>query len=243
MKLVRLVSILSLLLCFGMVNHAHAYYTTTENSDIRMFADNSNFGYDPFDPNRIHSNLISRGGLFSAPAIQQPATLTYEVQAGDTLYRIARNFNSTVKDLMAANQIPAPEMLQVGQKLTIISPDALKNLPNIPGESIQKVLTTTLTAYTAGYESTGKSPTDPDYGITSNGSVAKDGETIAVDPNVIPIGSTVYIEGIGIRKAEDTGGAIKGARIDVFMNNLAQAISFGIKHDVKVYVLSTPVNS
>ena len=47
--------------------------------------------------------------------------------------------------------------------------------------------------------------------------------TIAVDPSVIPIGSRVYIEGLGYFVAQDTGSAIKGRRIDVFMNDLEEA--------------------
>ncbi|VBB06340.1 Hypothetical protein LUCI_1571 [Lucifera butyrica] len=63
---------------------------------------------------------------------------------------------------------------------------------------------------------------------------------IAVDPRVIPLGSKVYIEfpdGHGIHAtAEDTGGAIKGDRIDIAKSTEAEAYDFGIQH-VKVYVV------
>lgn len=66
---------------------------------------------------------------------------------------------------------------------------------------------------------------------------------IAVDPDVIPLGSRVYIQfpdGTGqYAVAEDTGGAIKGNRIDIALPTVKQAEDFGIKN-VKVYVLSTP---
>ncbi|UUZ80966.1 3D domain-containing protein [Paenibacillus sp. P26] len=104
---------------------------------------------------------------------------------------------------------------------------------------MQRVISTTLTAYTAGYESTGKKPDTPGYGITYSGNKVQEGRTIAVDPSVIPLGSTVYIDGIGIRQAEDIGSAIRGSRIDVYMNDLAEAKEFGVKKNVKVYVLST----
>lgn len=51
--------------------------------------------------------------------------------------------------------------------------------------------------------------------------------TIAVDPNVIPLGSTVYIEDLGYFTAEDTGSGVQGYWIDVWMPSCDQAINFG----------------
>ena len=64
---------------------------------------------------------------------------------------------------------------------------------------------------------------------TSRGLIPKEGRTIAVDPKVIPYGSTVYIEGYGYFIAEDCGGAIKGSKIDIFTNSYSHAISQGRK--------------
>jgi 3D (Asp-Asp-Asp) domain-containing protein len=168
--------------------------------------------------------------------------LIYEVRSGDTLYRIARSFDITVQSLMDANGIDDPRMLQIGQQVVIPGLESETDsveIPDVPdGKQIVKVLTSTLTAYTAGYESTGKNATNPAYGITYSGSRAKEGRTIAVDPSVIPLGTTVMIEGVGIRKAEDIGSAVRGVRIDVFMDDLHEARKFGVKKDVKVYVLA-----
>ena len=63
-------------------------------------------------------------------------------------------------------------------------------------------------------------------GITRSGLPVAEG-LIAVDPTVIPLGSHVWVEGFGVLLAADTGGAIKGNRIDIFMENRADAINWG----------------
>ena len=59
---------------------------------------------------------------------------------------------------------------------------------------------------------------------------------IAVDPHVIPYGTRVYIPGYGFAVAGDTGGAIVGNRIDLFMDSYHDAISFG-RRNVEMYIL------
>lgn len=60
-------------------------------------------------------------------------------------------------------------------------------------------------------------------------------KVIAVDPRVIPLGSKVYVEGYGLAVAGDTGGAIKGNKIDVFMSSHSKALNWG-RRSVKVTV-------
>ena len=72
---------------------------------------------------------------------------------------------------------------------------------------------------------------------TASGTRVTEGRTIAVDPSVIPIGWWVYIEGVGFRRAEDTGGAIKGHKIDVYYDSLRAALNFGRKSGHTVYVI------
>lgn len=57
--------------------------------------------------------------------------------------------------------------------------------------------------------------------------------SIAVDPNVIALGSTVTINGQEY-KAQDTGGLIKGNRIDMYFDNHAEAVEFGVQY-MEVY--------
>ncbi|WP_310551926.1 ubiquitin-like domain-containing protein [Paenibacillus glufosinatiresistens] len=84
---------------------------------------------------------------------------------------------------------------------------------------------------------TAYSSEEPGIGTrTASGTRVTEGRTIAVDPNIIPIGWWVYIEGLGFRRAEDTGGAIKGNKIDVYYDSLSHARNFGRKSRT-VYVI------
>ncbi|KYN77383.1 hypothetical protein A0J52_11075 [Clostridium sporogenes] len=78
------------------------------------------------------------------------------------------------------------------------------------------------------------------HGITASGNPTNRNpngySTIAVDPRVIPMYSKVYVEGYGYAIALDTGGAIQGNRIDLFMNSEAECNSWG-RRTVKVYVI------
>lgn len=92
----------------------------------------------------------------------------------------------------------------------------------IAGRAYSKVLTVTSTAYT-------------NDSITYTGVKPRRG-TVAVDPSVIPLGTRLYIPGYGFGIAQDTGGAIKGNKIDVFVNSYDEAYRWGIR-TVKVYIL------
>ncbi|MEN6325013.1 MAG: 3D domain-containing protein [Syntrophomonas sp.] len=59
---------------------------------------------------------------------------------------------------------------------------------------------------------------------------------VAVDPGVIPMGSKLYVEGYGYAHAADTGGAIKGNKLDLFMEERSQCLNWG-NRTVKVYLL------
>lgn len=70
---------------------------------------------------------------------------------------------------------------------------------------------------------------------TSTGKIAKEGRTIAVDKRVIPYGTKVKI-GKTIYTAEDCGSAIKGKRIDIFMESHKKCVKNGVKYK-KVYII------
>ena len=83
----------------------------------------------------------------------------------------------------------------------------------------------TLTAYCPCYQCCGKWS---EFGLTATGTVPAQGRTIAVDPDVIPYGTQVIING-NTYVAEDCGGAIQGNKIDIFFNNHDDALIFGIQ--------------
>lgn len=92
-----------------------------------------------------------------------------------------------------------------------------------------KVLTMNATSYTDDPDENGG------YSTTRMGTPLRYG-VVAVDPSVIPLGTKLYVEGYGYAVAEDTGGAIKGNRIDVCYTDKAKAHAFG-RRNVKVYIL------
>jgi len=128
---------------------------------------------------------------------------------------------------------PVDKIVEVGTKKHLVTSRG--------GFRYSNELVLMATAYDLSYESTGKSPGDPGYGITASGAKAQPG-TVAVDPRVIPLGTKLYIASIdgspdyGFATAQDTGGAIKGNKIDLFMENSNDCDNFG-RRQVKVYIL------
>ena len=79
------------------------------------------------------------------------------------------------------------------------------------------------------FVATGYSKNDVSQGttdMTATGKVAAEG-IIAVDPKIIPFGTTVEIKDIGVFIADDRGGKIKGNRIDIFFDSKEEARDFG----------------
>ncbi|HEX2926479.1 MAG TPA: 3D domain-containing protein [Ruminiclostridium sp.] len=137
-----------------------------------------------------------------------------------------------VKDFVATN--PLNRIVEVGTVL---------NYKTSRGETIRfsKVLDMKATSYTASFSDTGKNPGEPGFGLTATGARVRRG-IIAVDPSVIPLGTRVYIEvpgraaDYGYAVASDVGGAIKGNKIDVYLESGSQVAAWGVRR-VKVYVL------
>ncbi|CAG9621035.1 3D domain-containing protein [Sutcliffiella rhizosphaerae] len=95
------------------------------------------------------------------------------------------------------------------------------------------------TGYTAGYESTGKHPGDPSYGITYSGLKVKRDlySTIAADISVFPIGTILFIPGYGYGVVADIGGAIKGNKIDLYFDTVDEVFKDWGKRTIDVYLV------
>lgn len=96
-----------------------------------------------------------------------------------------------------------------------------------------------LTFYDADKACTGKNPGGPGYGITKTGVRAQEGITIAADPRVLPLGTQVFIEGVGVRTVQDTGNPkiVKGHVLDVYVPTHKEALQKGVSY-AKVYKIN-----
>ena len=156
--------------------------------------------------------------------------LKYEVKLrnGEEIGRTCIN-SSVVKS-------PVNRIVEVGTNANASSASSNKDF------SYSRMLKCTATAYDLSYESCGKNPGDPYYGITASGMKAQYG-VIAVDTSVIPLGTRMYVEAVdgswvyGYCVAGDTGSGIKGNKIDLFYNSRNEAISFG-RRQANVYILN-----
>ena len=83
------------------------------------------------------------------------------------------------------------------------------------------------------YTVTAYLPVDPmegrHSGLTATGVLAKPYYTVAVDPMVVPINSWIWIDGLGWWKAQDTGNAIQGKKIDLCLSTREEALEFGVR--------------
>lgn len=178
----------------------------------------------------------------------EEAVQTHVVVTGDTLFKIAEKYNITVDQLMTNNQLTS-DLIKPGDKLVldgakVIQPkvsaattttSVTSNAPISDTKttaSVEKELTMTATAYTASCAGCS--------GITATGINLKanpNQKVISVDPTVIPLGSKVWVEGYGEAIAGDTGGAIKGNVIDIFIPTKQEALNWGRK-TVKVKILN-----
>ncbi|WP_010097685.1 3D domain-containing protein [Ornithinibacillus scapharcae] len=169
---------------------------------------------------------------------------TYLVEKGDTLFSIAEENAVTVQELKEWNELTS-DLIRIEQELIIkessktevagtqsIQPTEVQSssVTKAEDELVGKTISVVATAYTAECEGCS--------GITYTGinlNEDRHAKVIAVDPNIIPLGSKVYVEGYGYAIAGDIGGAIKGNRIDIHLPTTQEALNWGVREvDVTV---------
>ncbi|MCH4825923.1 LysM peptidoglycan-binding and 3D domain-containing protein [Planococcus halocryophilus] len=171
-----------------------------------------------------------------ATASKSGSSTVYTVKRGDTLYKISKSQKVSVSNLKAWNGLKS-STIYPNQKLklnkTAATPVSKKTTPSrSTSGSVAKEFTVSATAYTAYCRGCS--------GITKTGINLKKNpglKVIAVDPRVIPLGSKVHVEGYGYAVAGDTGSAIKGNKIDVFIPTQSNALRWGRKN-VKIKILN-----
>jgi 3D (Asp-Asp-Asp) domain-containing protein len=168
---------------------------------------------------------------------------TYKVKKGDTLYKISQKHNTTVAKLKSWNKLKS-DLIFPNQKLNVVSnakkskksaattkKPASKTVSRSVSTNAVKEFTVSATAYTAYCNGCS--------GITKTGINLRENsdlKVIAVDPNVIKLGTKVHVEGYGYAIAGDIGSAIKGNKIDVFIPTKSEAYKWGRKN-VKITII------
>lgn len=137
----------------------------------------------------------------------------------------------TIKAPILPNQKIIENAILPVETISVIDEVKSSTRMNTKKEEVKsREITVTATAYTAYCNGCS--------GITATGINLRknpDMKVIAVDPKIIPLGSKVYVPGYGEAIAGDKGGAIKGNKIDVFINNKSSANKWG-KQTLKITV-------
>ncbi|MDA1475855.1 LysM peptidoglycan-binding and 3D domain-containing protein [Bacillus changyiensis] len=183
--------------------------------------------------NQLSSDIILPGQKLNISLPKEESNQhKYTVKSGDTLAKVAKKFAVDVQDLRKWNNITS-DLIITGETITVYQKSTNDKQLNTQTNTQRttKEITVTATAYSANDGGIS--------GITKTGidlNRNQHAKVIAVDPSVIPLGSKVYVEGYGEAIAADTGSAIRGNKIDVFIANKGDALNWGVK-TVKVKIL------
>ena len=136
---------------------------------------------------------------------------------------------STDSGKKESSEAPSPEQETVKSKQVVSrASDRTSNTSTVGVSRVAGIFK--ITAYTAGYESTGKRPGHPAYGITASGARVQENHTIAADWDLLPPGTKLMIEGLPhIYTVEDRGSAIRGKRLDIYIPCLQEALQWGVQ--------------
>ena len=188
-------------------------------------------------PLRVDSVIHARRSFQAAkPEIRYTAALPpgrrRVLRAGEPAIQWVTERVTMWNDVVVDRQVLSREVVRNAKPAIVLqgTPTTLAQLKSSTEyHAFVASMTMIATAYTAG------SATAYPTGYTATGVLARRG-IVAVDPHLIPLGSTVFVPGYGIALAADTGGAIIGHRIDLCMDAYGEAMHFG-RRTVQVYIL------
>ena len=162
------------------------------------------------------------------------ADIVFEANGVKTTNDFVPEHRNTELELKTLNQLQEQEKYISSEQVE--GPRTLEEAVNVEDYPKERVVAT---GYTAGVESTGKTPDHPEYGITYSGVKVKRDlySTIAADLSVFPIGTILFIPDYGYGVVADKGGAIKGNKIDLYYNTVDEVYSEWGKKEVDVYVV------
>lgn len=169
-------------------------------------------------------------------AIQSTYYHVTGVKAIDLIKAVQHNFmGDQASNTIIPKGIIKPSALV---EATIESPKTIEDYLGLDLSQFKKE-NVVATGYTAGVESTGKSPNHPAYGITYSGVKVKRDlySTIAADLNVFPIGTILWIPDYGYGVVADKGGAIKGNRLDLYYETVQDVYEQWGKRELNIYVI------
>ncbi len=186
--------------------------------------------------------------LFMAAVLTTFESISGVKAAGLSTWISQQNYPVVSKLFAETNPEPKKVSLQhkeipkVKSMTTLISSqteEKPKTLHESRDWSVYPAVTVTATGYTAGIESTGKTPDHPQYGITYSGLKVKRDlySTIAADTRIFPIGTILYVPGYGYGVVADTGSAIKGHKIDLYYETVDDVYEQWGKQKIDVYII------
>lgn len=257
-QIVALTAITGLFIGAASASAAEQSYTVKSGDTLWSIAQQNKVSVE----NLQEWNDLASDVIFPDQELTLEKFKSYTVVSGDTLYKIAKAYGISIQDIkgwngltsdlilpgqvvfVEGNEYTAPKAVESAQAVNTSAGTSASNstAASTPAASQQtakqtqapaaaRTLTVEATAYTAYCTGcSGTTATGIDLRANPNQKV------IAVDPNVIPLGSRVWVEGYGEAIAGDTGGAIKGNKIDLFMPNQQDALNWG-RQTVTVKIL------
>lgn len=166
----------------------------------------------------------------SIPYIRRLIMLLLCIGAVYTTITVVSNITFADMHLLLAKESTVVSEGVIEQPMTLEEVIELEEYPSA---------TVIATGYTAGVESTGKSPAHPAYGITYSGIEVKRDlySTIAADLEVYPLGTIMYIPDYGYGVVTDKGGAITGNKIDLYYKTVKDVYAQWGKKELEVYII------